>query len=196
MTRKPTVDGPHAIAEAPLEWSRIVEIADLHGQRTTLDVGATDEEAAALAARFGVEGIRNVKASVVLTPFASGNKVAMKARFEAEIEQNCVVTLAPLVNRVEGDFLAEFVQGAFSDNHDDIEFAIDDDDPPEPIIDGQIEIGELLAQNLGLAIDPFPRAPGVVFEGVVLGNEAPQATMKDGRPNPFAVLERLKTQKD
>lgn len=196
MTRKPTAGGSQAMGEAPLELSRIVEIADLRDPRTTLEFRATDEEAAALAARFGVEGIRNLKASVVLTPFASGNKVALKARFEAEIVQNCVVTLAPLVNRVEGEFLAEFVQDAFTDNHDDIEFAIDDDDPPEPIVDGRIEIGELIAQNLGLAIDPFPRAPGVVFEGMILGNEAPQATMKDGRPNPFAVLERLKTQKN
>lgn len=196
MTRKPTTDAPQAIGDAPLELSRIVEIADLRDPRTTLEFRATDEEAAALAARFGVEGIRNLKASLVLTPFASGNKVALKARFEAEIEQNCVVTLAPLVNRVEGEFLAEFVQDAFIDNHDDIEFAIDDDDPPEPIVDGRIEIGELIAQNLGLAIDPFPRAPGVVFEGMILGNESPLATMKDGRPNPFAVLERLKTQKN
>ncbi len=195
MSRKPIADAPQG-GEAILELSRLIDIADLQGQRTTLDISATEEEERALAARFGVTTIRNLKASVTLTPFASGNKVAMKGRFDAEIEQNCVVTLVPVINRVEGEFLAEFVEGAFLDNHDDIEFAVDDDDPPEPILNGRLEIGELIAQNLGLAIDPFPRAPGAIFEGVILRDEAPQATMKDGRPNPFAVLERLKTQKN
>ena len=107
-----------------------------------------------------------------------------------------MVTLVALVNRVEGDFLAEFVQDVFSDNHNDIEFAVDDDDPPGPIVDGRIEIGELLAQHLGLAIDPFPRAPGAVFESVILDSAPPAQLMTDGRPSPFAVLKLLKTEKN
>lgn len=196
MTRKPTADGPQATDEAALEFSRIIEIADLRDQRTTIGLTATEEEAAALASRFDVIAMRNFKASVVLTPFATGNKVALKAKFEAEVEQKCVVTLVALVNRVEGYFFAEFVQDVFSDNHNDIEFAIDDDDPPEPIVDGRIEIGELFAQHLGLAIDPFPRAPGAVFESVILDNAPPAQLMRDGRPSPFAVLKRLKTEKN
>jgi hypothetical protein len=179
-----------------LEFVREVEVATLRGQRTDLDVTATLDECAALARRFDVDGIANLKAQVTLTPFASGNKVALKARFAADVAQTCVVTLAPLTNHAVGEFFAEFVERAFSADSNEIEFSVDEDDPPEPIIDGRIEFGELIAQNLGLAIDPFPRAPGAVFEGAVIGEDPDGPALKDGRVNPFAVLERLKTQKN
>ena len=38
------------------------------------------------------------------------------------------------------------------------------DEDVEEIIDGKIDLGELAAQYLGLAIDPFPRADGVKAE--------------------------------
>lgn len=181
------------------EFVRELEFADLKGLKRDISVTATKAEEAALARRFGVDGLSNLKAEITLTPFASGNKVALKARFGADIAQTCVVTLEPVANRVEGEFFAEFVQRAFADNPDEIEFGVDDDDPPEPIVDGRIEFGELIAQNIGLLIDPFPRAPGAVFETISVGvpeGEEAEATDSHGRPNPFAVLERLKTQKN
>jgi hypothetical protein len=52
-------------------------------------------------------------------------------------------------------------------------------------------VGELIAQNLGLEIDPFPRAPGVEFQGLNLEAEAAE----EPRRSPFAVLEKLKSSK-
>jgi hypothetical protein len=126
MARKP----PQAIKIPEPEFVREVEVASLKGQKTELAISATAKEEAALAKRFGVDGISNLKAQVTLTPFASGNKVALKAHFSADIEQTCVVTLEPLTNRIEGEVFTEFVQRAFSDDADEIDFGIDDDDPP------------------------------------------------------------------
>ena len=179
-----------------MEFVREVDVAALKGQRTEIDVAATPDEAAALARRFGVDGISNLTAHVTLTPFASGNKVALKARFGADVAQTCVVTLAPLTNRIEGEFLAEFVERAFNDDPDEIEFSVDEDDPPEPIVEGRLEFGELIAQNLGLGIDPFPRAPGAVFEPISVGEDPLGDEPAEEKSNPFAVLERLKTQKN
>jgi hypothetical protein len=194
MARKPPQK-----AFAP-EFVREIEVAALKGERREFDVTATQAEMAALAARFGVDGVANLTARVLLTPFVSGNKVALKARFAADVAQTCVVTLEPLTNRIEGEFFAEFVQRAFTDDPDEIEFGIDDDEPPEPIVDGRIEFGELISQNLGLLIDPFPRAPGAVFEPISIGEDegakGAEAPLEPARPNPFAVLERLKTQKN
>ena len=182
---------PDRTTEA-LEFSRVVDVTALQGKRTEMILEASEEECAALARRFGVERISNFKATVVLTPYSSGNKVVMKASFGADVLQACVVTLEPLTNRAQGEFVAEFVPDAFLETSGEIEFDVAQDDPPEPIIDGKIEIGELIAQNLGLEIDPFPRAPGVVFDGLRVGaddeSEAP-------RRNPFAVLEKLKSSK-
>ena len=200
MARKPSSENnaPHKTPDKipDPEFVREIEVAALNGERHEFEVTATPAEMAALAIRFGVDGISNLTARVLLTPFASGNKVALKARFGADVAQTCVVTLEPVTNRIEGEILAEFVQRAFTDRPDDIEFGIDDDEPPEPIVDGRIEFGELIAQNLGLLIDPFPRAPGAVFEPVSIGEDEGMEAADEARPNPFAVLERLKTQKN
>ena len=68
----------------------------------------------------------------------------------------------------------------------------DDDDgenamaePPEPIENGMIDLGRLAADVLHLAIDPYPRKQGVVFEAEVV---AP-----DPEDHPFAALKALQT---
>mgnify|MGYP006448887657 FL=1 len=54
--------------------------------------------------------------------------------------------------------------------------------------DGGFDLGESVAEQLLLEIDPFPRADDAVF------NDLSSAGDDDGtqRANPFAVLEQLK----
>ena len=56
-------------------------------------------------------------------------------------------------------------------------------DPPDPIIDGKIDLGALLVEFVALGLDPFPRKPGVVFD---FKDEA------DVIEHPMAALARLK----
>ena len=57
-------------------------------------------------------------------------------------------------------------------------------DPPEPIEGGQIDLGRLATDALFLAIDPYPRKPGAVFE--------PEVVADDPEDHPFAALKVLK----
>ncbi len=59
------------------------------------------------------------------------------------------------------------------------------DDPPDEISDGVLPLGAYVLEDLSLAIDPFPRKPGVAFEPPPGPSE----------PSPFAVLARLKDPK-
>jgi hypothetical protein len=54
-------------------------------------------------------------------------------------------------------------------------------DPPDPIIYGQIDLGALAAEFLAVNLDLYPRKPGVTFEDTNVGGEA-------GTDSPFAVL--------
>ena len=54
-----------------------------------------------------------------------------------------------------------------------------DDDEPDPIVDGKIDLGALAAEFFALGLDPYPRKPGVAFEPPA--EPEPEAT-------PFAVL--------
>ncbi len=40
-------------------------------------------------------------------------------------------------------------------------------DPPDPIVNGRIDLGQLAAEFLALGLDPYPRKPGVEFAPVV-----------------------------
>ena len=53
------------------------------------------------------------------------------------------------------------------------------EDPPDPIVDGKIDLGALAAEFLALGLDPYPRKPGVAFDP-----PEPQG----GRDSPFAAL--------
>ena len=59
-------------------------------------------------------------------------------------------------------------------------------DPPEPIVDGIIDLGRLATDALFLAIDPYPRKPDAVFE--------PSVEAADPEDHPFAALKALKAE--
>ena len=61
----------------------------------------------------------------------------------------------------------------------------EEDDLPDPIVNGRIDIGAVTAEFLALGLDPYPRKPEVDF-----------AYQEDsGRENPFAALARIKGDK-
>ena len=56
-------------------------------------------------------------------------------------------------------------------------------EPPDEIVNGQIDLGALTAEFLALGLDPYPRKPGVDFSY----QDAP-----DEKDSPFAALGKLK----
>jgi len=64
------------------------------------------------------------------------------------------VTLDPVPGHVEDEFAL-----LFADEAEDAGALDPNADPIEPLVDGRIDIAEAVAQQLSLAIDPYPRAP-------------------------------------
>ena len=106
----------------------------------------------------------------------------VEGRFEAEVEQECVVTLEPVSNRVADRFAIVFADQV-APVKPDLSMEAEADEEAEPLVDGSFDLGEAVAELVGLAIDPYPRAPGAVFE-------AP-AELAEQKESPFAVLRRL-----
>ena len=52
-------------------------------------------------------------------------------------------------------------------------------------MDGRIDLGALTAESLALALDPYPKKPGVEFE-------PPAVDGTSEGESPFAVLSRLR----
>ena len=193
------------------EFSRPVAADRVGRDGYVATIEANGEERAALARRFGLVALGALTARCRLRPVAGG-MIELSAEFEAQVTQECVVTLEPFPARVADRFTQRYAL----DPHrfrplagEDEVFDPEAEDPPEALVEGGIDLGEAVAQQLAIALDPFPRAPGVVFDGDAadlstvsstgLATESPPAPGDAGdkdeslkRPNPFAVLSRTK----
>ena len=138
----------------------------------------------------GLREVLSVQASFDVTP-KSGGSFHVAGHVRARIGQTCVVTLEEIESDIDEPIDLTFApseqipqMAALVDEAE----ASDEEtpDPPEPIENGMIDLGRLATDALFLAVDPYPRKPGAVFEPVV---EA-----ADPEDHPFAALKALKAE--
>ena len=106
------------------------------------------------------------------------------------LEQICVVTLDPIALDVADEFDILFVLSSDCPDGEDASLAAMSEDSPEPLATPEIDLGELVAQHLALALDPYPRRRGAVAE--FDGEEAQNSELAPPADNPFAILGQLK----
>ena len=147
---------------------------------------AGDAERVALAKFAGVLGVPGFEARIALRKLAS-NRFSVSYELAAEVTQSCVVTLEPLKARIDRTFDRElrFTPNLRRDAAKDIVLGPEDDEAPEEIDSLHYDLAGPLVEEFVLAIDPYPRAPGVAF--------APPEDPGDKPENPFAALKDLKS---
>ncbi|MFA6280765.1 MAG: DUF177 domain-containing protein [Bdellovibrionales bacterium] len=148
---------------------------------------ATPTERAALAKRFSLLDLSRFEAT--LNVDREGKMFAVTGRLRAEVVQACVVTLEPVPEKVDVRIDVLFAPShLIKEDHEGGLADLGEADPPEPIVGGMIDLGELAAQNLATALDPYPRKEGAALGVVeVVGKEEDSVVRK-----PFTVLEGLK----
>jgi uncharacterized metal-binding protein YceD (DUF177 family) len=162
-----------------LEFSRLVGVNTLPRAGRTIAIEADEAERAALARRFDLIALDALTARFTLTP-GRGDTVVVAGSLQAAVVQRCVVTLDPVPATVEDEIEAIFADTA---GRSEAEIEVDPLAAEiEPLVDGRIDLGELAAQHLSLALDPYPRSPDAP-EPV---DEPPEAGTETRRP--FAVL--------
>ncbi len=159
---------PHLELARPFPTTRI-------GAGARFVVEARPEECAALAARMGIAGIHSVTCRFDLQR-GPHDTVRAEGLLQARVSQVCVVTLEPFDADLAESFTLSFVpEGQESDDLD-----LDADDEVT-YAGGILELGEATAEQLALALDPFPRKAGATMHEAA---EAPDA-------NPFTALSKL-----
>ena len=215
---------PNSKPLPPSEFSRPIAVTRLEPGELTETISAREEELKALAARFGLVALESLSAVVTLRRVGRGPVVEVEGRLVGEAVQSCIVTLEPLTNRVEESFLLTFAparqvrplqdlpggdaapkRGAKPNARRAAEAEEPDleaqalafgEEPPEPLIGGMIDIGEAVAQQFALALDPYPRKPQAKLEDVIGAREGVSVGVKEtGVGRPFAALERLARRK-
>lgn len=86
----------------------------------------------------------------------------LTGRVVAKAVQTCGLTLEPLPVSIDETFRVDLVEAAEPVAGEEVEITLDDDSP-DVIEDGRIDLGQYAVEQLALTLDPFPRKPGAEF---------------------------------
>ncbi len=184
------------------EFSRPVAVDRLGESGLALELVASAAERAALARHLGLLALEQLSGRAAIDRVDGGPVVRLRVAWTADVVQSCVVTLDPVPARLDEAFEQRFVPPAakagparevFVDVGEEAE------EPPEPLIGGRIDIGAALAEQLALALDPYPRKPGAALteladgppvEGGGMAASHERSKSSRSGPGPFSALER------
>jgi uncharacterized metal-binding protein YceD (DUF177 family) len=174
-------------AAPPPEFSRPIAADQIGPQETVREISANAADCARLAERFGLLALDRLAATLWLRRGRAG-LVQVRGHLEAEVVQACVVTLEPVRSQLKEDFTLAF-GGVRAVPHGEVVIGLGEEDPAEELTDGRIDLGEVVAQQLAVALDPYPRAPGASdrFEP----SDEERSAAKGGNA-PFAALDALR----
>ena len=165
-----------------VEFARPQRVDTIGDDARTIEVDADAQERAALAKRFDLIGIEKLAGKFAIRRDAAG--IVAEGRVEAAVTQACSITGDPLPVTVDEPVALRFVAEEDS-GQDEVELG-DSDIDVIPHDGGTIDLGEVAAETMALALDPFPRGPNaevVLKEAGVLSEE---------QAGPFGVLAGLK----
>lgn len=155
------------------------------GYETTIALGPEEREK--LAAWVDVSSVNRFEARISLRRTGS-TRFTYTADLEADLVQPCTVTLEPVSSNISMEFtrslhLVPHVK-KMVDFSGELSPVAGDDEVPEEIDSSRYDLAGPLLEEFSLAIDPYPRAPGVAFDAPEEVEEQPES--------PFAVLGKLK----
>lgn len=166
------------------EFSRPIALARIAAEGRHESLRASPAECAALAKRFGIPAVNRFAAELLLK--REGGGVSIDGHIRAEVVQECVVTLEPVTQPIDEAVHLRILGPG--------ETASDDPESPDDVEapGGVADLGEALAEQLALALDPYPRAPGAALPDEVTVEPAapPEASI-----SPFANLAALRGRK-
>lgn len=171
--------------EAVNELERLIKVKGLPGEPVIVE--ADETERAALAARFGLSEVHHLRASVELEQ--RPNAIRATGTLTASFLQPCAISAEDFAVEVDEPLDLRFVELGAADPaiDEDAEIELEADDCDEIDYSGEaFDLGEAVAQTLGLAIDPYAEGPnadearakaGITREGE---QEGPLADMLRG----------------
>ena len=141
-------------------------------------IDCDESECTALAARFGLAAVARLSARLKVKRAGPGHW-NVTGKLQAEVTQLCGVTGEPVPESV--DFTIEERYCRASEEGTDIDVSLDGF---EPLVDGAIDLGEVVAQTLAISVNPWPRSVDAPHSFAVGESE---------KEHPFAGLAALKS---
>lgn len=176
---------------APL-WSQPLRLAELPQKRRAFSLTPDVETRNAIAKELGLLGLRKVRFSGEITPFGTSDW-KLNARLGATVVQACVLTLAPVTNRIDEKIYRQYFAELEAPPRDG-EHEMPDDETLELLGEG-IDPGLVMVEALALALPSYPRAPGAELTDAEFSGPGIKP-MTDADARPFAGLKGLREKFD
>lgn len=187
------------------EWSHLIEAEKIGTTPLKMKISPGVEQKKRLAKRMGLVELKSLEADLVMSRDAgSKNVIFISGHIAASVTQNSVISGKPVKSEIEDSFEAWYADAdqaisfakakqerLASEGHIDMPF-LDESEDPEPVVEGNIDLGELVAQYLSLAINPYPRAEGEAYEFSAEDKKATEGVYE----NPFAALKDWKNKQE
>jgi uncharacterized metal-binding protein YceD (DUF177 family) len=157
------------------EFHRPLEMARVPNLGSHEKLSADAKECALLAKRLMLPAIHKLSAHLKAKPWRGGG-LKVTGELIVDLDQESVVSLESFRS-----VLTLPVERYFLNVPPSAELGADED--IDPIENGIVDLGEIVAETLALELDPYPRKPGEVFESKLEADTEPPK-----KPNPFNVL--------
>lgn len=180
--------------EQKSELERIVDLDRMGNKGTAVEIVASDGERAALAKRFGFLGLPAFSARVTVDR-RPGGQVVVEGRLKGRLVQACILSLEPVTQELDDAFRLVFAENLADERDPESGEAVlnAQADAPEPLEGNLLDVGEIIAEQLSLTADPYPRRPGVKLDDVLpKPRGGARKASPEQRRHPFAGLAALK----
>jgi hypothetical protein len=170
-------------ADLSAVFSRVMRVSGIGAGAVERRIEADAAELAGLAALFGLPAVSALAGDFVLA-HERGGVIGARLRLRARVRQVCVVSLDEFWAEVAEDAVLRFVPASSVKEGEEIELDPETLEGPDEISYGgdTVDLGAVLAEQLALALDPYPRKPGAALPAEVASEAV----------TPFAVLGRLR----
>ncbi|MBN8633341.1 MAG: DUF177 domain-containing protein [Rhodobacterales bacterium] len=144
------------------------------------------QERAALADDLGLIALHALDLTGEVRPVGR-DELLLEAMLTATADQACSITLAPVPAKVSEPVRRRYVAGLATPEGEETEMPEDDSLEPMPEV---IDLAEIAAEALALALPLYPRAPGAEFAQLLHAGDG-VAPLSDADLKPFAGLQGL-----
>lgn len=172
----------------------MIDLDRMGNQGAAIEIVATEGERAALAKRFGFLALPAFSARVTVDR-RPGGQVVVEGRLKGRLVQACILSLEPVTQELDDAFRLVFAQNLAEERDPESGEALINAqvDAPEPLAGNMLDVGEIVAEQLSLTAEPYPRKPGIKLEDVLpKSRSGGRRGPPEQRRHPFAGLAALK----
>ena len=151
-------------------------------------LSAQKEELPYITEILKVPAVKSLQADINVKPNKKEHQIKVWGTADAEIEQTSVISLENFVKPYHTEFEILFdTELTLKDLQEMEKEAEIDDEIPDIVTNGEINLADIAMEQIALVLDDFPRKEGEIFK---FQTEFDEETAQP--QNPFAVLAKLK----